>query len=276
MRRRQSWIITLTMLIMSAPLTASWAEQADDDDAPLPPPPLASLEEALPGVTVDLETRQLELEAVVVLRDGDWLELLVCSPQTREHESILTVEARPSHIHLALLLLGYQPGSPMQWEQTDDGYLTRPPQGELLSIYIAYEDDDGEEVEVPATDWIRHEPTGETMAGNVWLFAGSVFERIHEQNLYVADLNGTIVSLVNFGDDLIARPTQVTDQTDEQRWNTYTERIPETGTSVKLRIRPYDGDADDVADLVDAEQELLHETPPPPGTPHDAPPEVDE
>lgn len=265
-------LVMLTLAITAAPAPA----QQPEAEAPLPPPPLDSLEDALPGLSVDFKARQLELDATVVLQEGDWLELLACSPDSREHESIFTVEARPSHIHLALLLLNYQPGSPMRWEQTEDGYTTHPPRGDLVSIFIAYENEAGDEVEVPANAWVRHQPTGDAMAGNVWLFAGSTFEQFHQQNVYVADLNGTAVSLVNFGDDLLARPTEVTNQTDNQRWTTFADRIPEPGTAVKLRLRPYEGKAEDVMELTDEQQERQDETPPPPGTGHDAPPEAEQ
>ncbi|UCE61208.1 MAG: hypothetical protein JSU63_05560, partial [Phycisphaerales bacterium] len=58
-----------------------------------------------PGVKIDWQRRVVEVDASVVLREGP-LELLACSPQTREHESILAVRARPLHIYQAMGLIG--------------------------------------------------------------------------------------------------------------------------------------------------------------------------
>src|ERR1043166_8218583 len=41
-----------------------------------------------PGVRIDWEQKAVEIDARVVLREGP-LELFACSPQTKEHESIL-------------------------------------------------------------------------------------------------------------------------------------------------------------------------------------------
>ncbi|MEX0653911.1 MAG: YdjY domain-containing protein [Phycisphaeraceae bacterium] len=266
-------ISTIPVALLACALGAAASVAAERPAVEMPA--LDSLEKSLPGISIHLEKRQLDLEATVIRQEGDWLELLACTPNSREHESILTVKARPSHIHLALLLLDYQPGSPMRWEQTDDGYIAHPPRGDKLSAFIVYENENGEPTEIPATDWIQHQPTGEAMAGNIWLFTGSTFQRYQEQEIYTADVNGTVLSLVNFGDDLIGRPTDVTDQSDAQRWNSFAERIPEPGTKVTLRLRAYEGDADDAREQIDAQQEAVDEPPAPPDAGHEAPPSDD-
>ena len=42
-----------------------------------------------------------------------WLEQVACAPATREHESLVVVNAKPSHIHAALLMAGFEPGTPL-------------------------------------------------------------------------------------------------------------------------------------------------------------------
>lgn len=76
--------------------------------------------EALPHLRIDRQANVLDLEAKVVLREGEWIELIACSPGTQEHESLVVVNARPSHIHLALLTLGLEPGKPLQVEMLDE------------------------------------------------------------------------------------------------------------------------------------------------------------
>jgi len=65
------------------------------------------------GIQINWTRKQVEVEATVVLREGP-LELLACSPNTREHESILVIEARPLHIFKAMGLIGLQPGKPVR------------------------------------------------------------------------------------------------------------------------------------------------------------------
>ena len=40
------------------------------------------------------------------------LELVACTKGAKEHESIVTIEARPMHVHAALLMLGARNGHP--------------------------------------------------------------------------------------------------------------------------------------------------------------------
>ena len=54
----------------------------------------AGLPVAVPGVTVNRETREVRVEATVCLKSGI-LEYLVCKPNTFEHEAIFTTTTKP-------------------------------------------------------------------------------------------------------------------------------------------------------------------------------------
>jgi len=199
--------------------------------------------EHLPGIRIDRDAGYVQIEAKVIHREAKWLELLVCSPGSREHETILTSPAKPSHIHLALLALGLVPGSPIDSRQAADGEGLEvvPPKGPKLALFCLWEAD-GQPHRAPANTWVRHQKTGDVLAGNTWLFTGSQFHVQDGRRLYMADLNGTIVSLVNFGDDLLTRPTTTTNRTDEQAWGTNMAAIPPVGTKVRLRMVPIGAD----------------------------------
>jgi len=81
----------------------------------------------LPHVRFDRAKRFVEFDATVVTRESDWLELFVCTPRTREYESILVTPAKPRHIHLALLAIGMKPGRPMRWKRTEKQSSRIPP-----------------------------------------------------------------------------------------------------------------------------------------------------
>ncbi len=186
---------------------------------------------------INREAGYVEIDAKVVNRDADWLELLVCVPGSREYESILSSPAKPSHIHLALLMLGLKPGQPLDWKRTDDGFAVQPPKGPRIAVFCRWQEN-GEQHEAPANTWVERQDTGKVMAGNHWLFAGSAFHESEGKRLYMADLNGTVISLVNFGDDLLTRPTTTTNRDDARAWATHTKAIPPEGTPVTLRLVP--------------------------------------
>jgi hypothetical protein len=208
----------------------------------------------LPHVRIDRENRVVELDATVVLRESEWIELIACSPGSKEHESILVVPARPSHVHLALLILGLEPGAPMRFEHHPpdqnppdaqgpdeggrDGPVIQPPHGPAVRITAALADEP--EHEFPVTQWTLDRRTGRPVADEPWLFTGSRMVTIHERERYLADLHGTTIALVNFGDEVLARPTDLTNFTDDGSLVANTDAIPPLGTAVLLRLRPVD------------------------------------
>ena len=193
-------------------------------------------ERRMPHLRVDRRGKFVDVDAKVVLRDGDWIELLACMPGSREHESILTMAARPSHIHLALLMLGAEPGSPMMWKRQGDRIVVRPPRGPRVAVSIITKLD-GKTVETKANQWIVNQKTGEVMPDNVWLFCGAGFVEWEGRQVYRADVAGSIISLVNFGDDVLARSTDRTSHDDDAMWGAHTKLIPPLDTEVLVRLR---------------------------------------
>lgn len=196
----------------------------------------------LPHIFMDEVARTVDIDATVVLREGAWLELLACLPGTRTHESILTVKARPSHIHLALMALGVMPGTPLRWVKQPGGGLTPVAptgQGVRVSIMVPVA---GRPMEVPASRWVLNKLTGEAIEGDVWVFAGSRVDGgadpARGESPYRADSEGSVISIVNFGDEVLARPTATTDKDDDGAYVPWTERIPAVGTPVMIRLRP--------------------------------------
>lgn len=251
----------------------------------------------LPNLRIDREARTIDILATVVTREADWLELLACTDGTREYEALLTVKARPSHIHLALLMIGLEPGHPIDFEWEGQQVRAIPPTGARVAVSIlspreikptptekdtapseavageakperqatddapaapALADSSARptaeaEADWPAMDqlqpmspgrWIRNQNTGEPLPDAIWLFTGSRMRDIpaegerEARRLYEADLSGSVISLVNFGDDLLTRSTLTTNKTDDAAWQAVTENIPPAGTTVIIRLSP--------------------------------------
>jgi hypothetical protein len=193
----------------------------------------------MPHVAIDREQRVVDIDATVVLREGGWLELLACTPHTRTHESIFVIHAKPSHIHLAMVMLGLEPGTPMRWKLVGEEYVSSPAHGPAVAVTILTHHD-GKSVETPANQLVLNKKTGEPLPDNQWLFTGSSFDDSHTPPRYRADVEGSVLSLVNFGDEVLARHTDRTNQNDQGALQPNTDLIPPVGTSVTIRLRPVD------------------------------------
>jgi hypothetical protein len=181
------------------------------------------------GVRIDWERRVVEVDASVVLREG-MLELLACSPQTREHESILVVKARPMHIYQAMGLIGLEPGSPVRYDASANR--AYPPTGELLHVQIRYRERALERT-VQARQWLREQKRNRPPQEIEWVFAGSAPRAGQE---FPADVDGTVVCVVDFTSALIAVAGLHTAD-DEYLWlSANTEAIPPVGTPCTLLI----------------------------------------
>jgi len=189
-----------------------------------------------PPITVDPEAGVIDLAATIVDVEPQWLELIATTPNGREHEAIVTVAVKPSRLHLALVTLGLQPGHPMINKQDNGQVSTEPPIGPAVQVLFVYEMD-GQIHETPAYDWVVDQQTGEPLPKGRWLFTGSVFRQWKGREYYMADEAGSVVSLVNFGDDLIVYQTDKTQDTDFQQLQINPDMPLPYGSELTLRIR---------------------------------------
>ncbi|MFN3165961.1 MAG: YdjY domain-containing protein [Phycisphaeraceae bacterium] len=247
---RLLWMTALALLLalqVSPTLVRAADDAAPDDDAPeRPAEPKDALSAAIAevnrqdnGVTIHREGHYVDVEAKVCLRVGEFLEMFACTKDTREHESILVIDAQPSTMHLGLLLLGLEPGKPLSYDMNVDPPKLVPASGPKVKVYVV-QTIDGEEKQTPANEWVKDNKTGKKMKGHTWLFAGSVQTSYEGKPLYLADVNGSVVSLVNFGDDLLTLDNTMTqdNSSHDKVWAPNTDAIPKVGTKVTLRLRP--------------------------------------
>ncbi len=196
----------------------------------------------VPGIRIDRVRSTVEIDAVVCI-DAGWLEQIACSPQTREHESLVTIASRPRDVHAALLLLGLEPGAPGSWTFENDVLALVPPRGPRLSVEVRWIAADGTARREPIGRWVREARSGVELDSS-WYFAGSVLEpaRDGRSALYVADQSGSIIGLVTFGDEVIAFPAILPDQEGVAplEYEAWTERLPPIGTPVTVLLTALD------------------------------------
>ncbi len=220
-------VLALTPLLIAAHL---WAPTA----APAAEQPV--LIKTLPGIVVDTKAGEVRLEGKVVMQEGP-LELLVCSEGTREHESVVAVKARPSHVTFALALLGLGPGKP---GFTTPGGTFSPAAGAVLDITARFTVDpgDGKKPEVqsyPAWKLLRFAGTETSLVRPLeWVYVG----RQSPEALAAADQEGTVVCVSNFTEAVIDVPFESTGVNANLIYEANPAVVPPVGTPVELVIRP--------------------------------------
>ncbi len=203
-----------------------------------------------PHVRLDREARVVEFDAIVPIdaRTPDskgrhpliYLEQIACIPDTREHESLVVTDAKPSHIHAALLLIGLEPGSPAEWTTQNRETVLKPPAGDKLRVEFITVGDDGDDHVSPAASWVRHAGTNEPMPDQPFLFAGSKIVERPGGAIYDADMSGTLIGLATFGTETIALSTVFSPEAavDQPVWIADPVNTPPRGTHVRVRLTP--------------------------------------
>ncbi len=216
----------------------------------------AALQAALPpltfpGVVINIQERCVDVESSVCLHRGA-LELVACTRGTKEHESIVAMEARPMHLHAALLLLGAKPGSPATRQQLGDQagrWIDVPPSGGPVDVFLLLKDKEGRMVEHPISDFIApsRKRSDDSVAADqeagfpthTFLFAGSV---LHGDGpgprRYLSEESGNVISLATFGDELLCLPAIHSQANDALQWQVDSTHLPAVGSNVTLRLRP--------------------------------------
>jgi len=199
---------------------------------------------ALPGIRVDLKARTIEFDGTVPIRLDDpraprvYLETLVCTPDTKEHESLVVTEVRPSHVHAALLMIGLEPGKPARWREEGNKVIPIPPEGPTVKIQFNYVGAAGQTVTDPPSRWITNASTKAPWPSGDWVFAGSLVRNRQGQDRYEADLSGTLIGLASFGTEVLAWPGVISpdSQVQEPEWIADARAVPPMGTKVSVRL----------------------------------------
>ncbi|MCA9312575.1 MAG: hypothetical protein KDA21_15275 [Phycisphaerales bacterium] len=216
--------------------------------APVPLPEPVS-REMFPGVRLvrDVDGRQfVEVDGFVPIMDDPqapdvYLELIMCRRDTRDHEVLVATDAKASHIHAALLLLGLSEGHPGRWHVENRRLIPEPPEGDAVTVEFVWEQG-GETMTAHPSEWVKNLADGTRLPRGEWLFAGSV-ETDHPVFPYGADGSGNVVGLTTFGDEVLAYPTVISPEAaiDEPVWGADFDHVPPFGTAVVVRLIPVTG-----------------------------------
>jgi hypothetical protein len=253
LRHTAGFLVSFTLL--GAPVLT-----AEEPAAPQPEIP-AGMREALeklqlPHIKINLDEWSVDVESTVTLLDG-LLETVACIKDTKEHESLVAVKAKPSHIHTALLLLGAEPGNPairkIVGEGPDSRFIDLPPRGGLVDVYLVIDTPEGKK-EYPISQFIEksqelfdadgtpRNPPEETelLPSHSFMFTGSVLVEQEEgqPRQYIADYSGNVITLVTFGDETLSLPGIHDDANSSLMWQVRSKLLPELDSPVTLRLKP--------------------------------------
>jgi hypothetical protein len=184
-----------------------------------------------PGIRINWTQRQVEIEVTVVLREGP-IELFASCPRQREYESIVRIEARPTHLYQALGLIGLTPGHP---DRFDEQGRFVPASGDFVDVEVRYPGADGQTRQEPIETWMKPAEGDASLGRLPWVFAGST--PLEDGKGIASDLEGTVVALVEFSSSLIALPEYHSESNTELWLRPRSERIPPLGTKCRLIIR---------------------------------------
>jgi len=199
--------------------------------------------EVFPGVYLDVGRRIVSFDGTVAIDAHNdktptvYLEAIVCTKDTKEHESLVMTEARPSHIHAALLLAGLIPGTPGSFDWTGETMRPVPPKGAEVEIRLIVAGADWD-----PRAWVKNARTDvnlrDTLRQSHFVFAGSL-ERVKQgATLYDADHSGTLIGLSTFGTETIAFSHLLNPDSgiEEPVWIADRRAVPRLGTLVRVEI----------------------------------------
>lgn len=210
----------------------------------------------MPGMKILVKKGYIDVDAKICLSEG-LLELIACTKDSKEHESMIAIDAKAAHVHAALLLIGAVPGNPaMRKEvQTEDGprWVDIPPRGQEIDVYLVFNNEEGNPEEHPIKDFLikgldesydgvpieRDEKEDRAFPTHTFLFVGShVFKDGEKDPIYLADESGNVISLSTFGDELLALPGVHGHANEALAWAVNAKTVPPLNTKVILRLKP--------------------------------------
>jgi hypothetical protein len=214
---------------------SSVSQPAIAEEKPSEPPPevagLTPLSEEY-EIWLDTKGKRVFIGGKIARTEGQ-LEMFACLKNTKEHESIVSANTKAVNVNAALIALGANPGSPVQFRPE-----FKPASGPEIEVTVIWTDKDGKRQQTRAQEWIRDLKTGKAL-DQPWVFGGSGFwvdESTGQQHFMAED--GDFICISNFTSAMLDLPVASSQATAELQFEAWTERIPPMGTPVLLVLTP--------------------------------------
>lgn len=211
------------------------AAAAGKPDARPGAPPVVVLDEhrrKIGETLVDLKARRIEVPARVNMVQGI-LEYLSCASTGKLHEAVLEQLDRPSHLHLALLLLDLEPTETAPDEKLGSRVVRL---GSKVRVSVEVPDlKTGVAKRLPAEAWLYSRKRKGSPKAIEWVFQGSQFWN----GDYSADQSKSVVGLVPDPTTVVAAVgNEGNPYQGMEGFEVFTKTIPPKGTPVTLIFEP--------------------------------------
>jgi hypothetical protein len=218
---------TLGFLVLAVLLAFAWTTFADDkkDDKK--------------GITIDKEKRTIIIPAKVAPRKIDDpkfkeiypIEVIATFPYpkgAKAHETVVTIDVKPSEVHKALTDLGLKPGKPAK---TAKDKQTGP------EVRIFLEHPPGKGKRIPVEQFLTDKKTDKALPKVKWLFTGSEMIKPDpdKPEVYGADEKGTLIVIFPVTAETVFQSDRPL--ADEKYVKLETnDKLPKVGTAVNIVI----------------------------------------
>lgn len=152
----------------------------------------------LNGAILRTTERELVLPCRFVLKEGA-LEVILGKPDGRLHEALLCSEIPAIQVQTMLYLLGAENGF-----RLNDG---KNKQGDLIDLFIEWQDPQGKTHREAVENWIVDTRTGKNLLPQGWVFVGSTLQN----GVFQADAEGNIVINYSIGASVLDSPDPASD-----------------------------------------------------------------
>jgi hypothetical protein len=196
------------------------------------------------GVHVDKVKRTVTIDARIAPRKMDDpkfqgkiypIEVIACWPYPigqKAHETVVTIEARPSAVHKALVELGLKPGQPVMGESK------APPEGPEVNVLLEVPGVDGQPRRVGIDKTMFDPKTNKTFPRSVkFRFTGSVLSKPDpnkDETVYGADMTGTLIAIFPVTNQTVLQTNLTMEYERFMKLETNPNVVPKVGTPVKL------------------------------------------
>lgn len=179
------------------------------------------------SVLLDRKQGLIKIPGKINMSDG-LVEYLACTPYGKLHESVLSLDASPYHIQIALLLLGADPGSqPIEFQGAE-----QQPCGSPVEINISWKNENRTRVVYPPETLLVNINSKQAMAKADWVFTGSQIMN----GQYMAEQEGSIIA--SFHDPSAIIDHRSITGADDTLYHANKKVLPPVGTPVEVTISP--------------------------------------
>jgi hypothetical protein len=206
-------------------------------------PAFAEDKPAATGIVVDKEKKTITIPAKVAPRkinDPRFteiypIEVVACAefPKGQKaHETVITVDVKPSDVHKALEDLGLKPGKPAT--PADENAQAEGPE-----LKVSLELPGGKTIPIEKT--LIDKKTGKTMPALKWRFTGSSMKQLDPNKpdkSYAADTTLTLIGIFPVTDEVVIQSNLTMKDEPIVKMETNKALLPPEGTAVKLIIKP--------------------------------------